>query len=76
MPSLAEIVRRARVDHYGMTQAEFAAAVGISPSTLAIVEYGGRAGPLTRKKLAAFLKAPEPDPAFIAALGREPHDGS
>jgi excisionase family DNA binding protein len=74
MPSLAEIVRRARVDRYGMSQAEFAAAIGISASTLATVEYGGRAGPQTLKKLAAFLKRPELDPTVVAALDRRPED--
>jgi transcriptional regulator with XRE-family HTH domain len=51
-----------------MTKAQFAAAVGISQSTLASMEYGGRPSLVTIEKLAAFLQVPvsELDPQGYA----------
>jgi transcriptional regulator with XRE-family HTH domain len=57
MESLTSIVRAARAAR-GMTKSEFAAAVGLAPSTLASVEYGGRPSRLTIEKLAAYLQRP------------------
>jgi transcriptional regulator with XRE-family HTH domain len=67
MRSLAEIVRTARVAR-GLTTAQFCKATGLSHSTLATIEYGGRPSLMTLAKLATFLKVPadELDPQNAA----------
>jgi transcriptional regulator with XRE-family HTH domain len=71
MRSLAEMVRAARVER-GLSKAQFCAATGLSGTTLATVEYGGRASRLTLDKLAAFLDVPasELDPSCAARQRR------
>lgn len=67
MRSLAAIVRAARAAR-GLTATQFCKATGLSHSTLATIEYGGRPSLMTLAKLAAFLNVPasELDPQNTA----------
>jgi transcriptional regulator with XRE-family HTH domain len=69
VPSLKDIIRTARLEQYGMTQVEFAAAIGVSEGTLASIEYGGRPTQPVVEKLARFLQRPvaelDPDGAAL-----------